>query len=183
MAAGLPDAQHALCWLTSQGDTTVFNAWCVGSLCLLLSFPLAAEERMYVAVDTVNVRDDPDGLLLSKLHRGAEVSVYDTSGDWSRISEMNASPEWVNSSLLCDVENCWAATARLMDTYTVNDSTRSRGAASPRKPFGTSSGRGSKRPRTYDGGSDCPCSGSRVCVGPRGGRYCITSGGNKRYGL
>ena len=28
----------------------------------------------------------------------------------------------------------------------------------------------------------CPCGGGRVCVGPRGGRYCITSGGNKRYG-
>lgn len=22
-----------------------------------------------------------------------------------------------------------------------------------------------------------------VCIGPRGGRYCITSGGNKRYGI
>jgi hypothetical protein len=30
---------------------------------------------------------------------------------------------------------------------------------------------------------DCPCNGGRVCVGPRGGRYCITSGGNKRYGV
>lgn len=29
----------------------------------------------------------------------------------------------------------------------------------------------------------CPCNGSNVCVGPRGGRYCITSGGNKRYGV
>lgn len=28
----------------------------------------------------------------------------------------------------------------------------------------------------------CPCDSGRVCVGPRGGRYCITSGGNKRYG-
>ena len=27
----------------------------------------------------------------------------------------------------------------------------------------------------------CPCSGSKLCTGPRGGRYCITSGGNKRY--
>jgi hypothetical protein len=27
----------------------------------------------------------------------------------------------------------------------------------------------------------CSCSSGRVCVGPRGGRYCITSGGNKRY--
>jgi hypothetical protein len=29
----------------------------------------------------------------------------------------------------------------------------------------------------------CPCGSGRVCVGPRGGRYCITSGGNKRYGV
>ncbi len=32
-------------------------------------------------------------------------------------------------------------------------------------------------------GGNCPCSSRRVCVGPRGGRYCITSGGNKRYGV
>lgn len=31
-------------------------------------------------------------------------------------------------------------------------------------------------------GGSCSCSSGRVCVGPRGGRYCITSGGNKRYG-
>lgn len=35
----------------------------------------------------------------------------------------------------------------------------------------------------YGGGGSCPCSGGNVCVGPRGGRYCITSGGNKRYGV
>jgi uncharacterized protein YraI len=39
------------------------------------------------------------------------------------------------------------------------------------------------RPRRNYSGSHCPCSGSRVCIGPRGGRYCITSGGNKRYGV
>jgi uncharacterized protein YgiM (DUF1202 family) len=35
--------------------------------------------------------------------------------------------------------------------------------------------------RSY--GGNCPCSGRNVCIGPRGGRYCITSGGNKRYGV
>ncbi|RPE96302.1 hypothetical protein [Frederiksenia canicola] len=30
-------------------------------------------------------------------------------------------------------------------------------------------------------GGSCPCSGSIDCVGPRGGTYCYTSGGNKRY--
>ena len=34
----------------------------------------------------------------------------------------------------------------------------------------------------YSGGS-CPCGSGRICTGPRGGRYCITSGGNKRYGV
>ncbi|WP_415755733.1 hypothetical protein [Pseudomonas leptonychotis] len=29
----------------------------------------------------------------------------------------------------------------------------------------------------------CSCSGHNVCFGPRGGRYCITRGGNKRYGV
>lgn len=29
--------------------------------------------------------------------------------------------------------------------------------------------------------SSCPCSGTKLCVGPRGGRYCVTSGGKKRY--
>ncbi len=27
----------------------------------------------------------------------------------------------------------------------------------------------------------CPCNGGNNCFGPRGGRYCITSGNNKRY--
>jgi uncharacterized protein YgiM (DUF1202 family) len=38
-------------------------------------------------------------------------------------------------------------------------------------------------PRQNFYGGSCPCSGSNVCIGPRGGRYCITSGGNKRYGV
>ena len=37
-----------------------------------------------------------------------------------------------------------------------------------------------KQRRETDSGS-CPCSSSKICVGPRGGTYCITSGGNKRY--
>lgn len=34
----------------------------------------------------------------------------------------------------------------------------------------------------YNGGG-CSCSSGNVCYGPRGGRFCITSGGNKRYGI
>lgn len=45
----------------------------------------------------------------------------------------------------------------------------------------TAGSSGKSRDETSSG--SCPCSGSKVCVGPRGGRYCITSGGNKRYGV
>lgn len=30
-------------------------------------------------------------------------------------------------------------------------------------------------------GSSCSCASGNPCFGPRGGRFCITSGGNKRY--
>lgn len=36
-------------------------------------------------------------------------------------------------------------------------------------------------PKAYSG--HCSCAGGNVCYGPRGGRFCITSGGNKRYGI
>jgi hypothetical protein len=55
----------------------------------------------------------------------------------------------------------------------VNSGRRSRAGRSGRRGGGS---------YLYDGGN-CPCSGSNICIGPRGGRYCITSGGNKRYGV
>ena len=29
--------------------------------------------------------------------------------------------------------------------------------------------------------SECPCGGGTLCTGPKGGQYCMTSGGNKSY--
>lgn len=49
-----------------------------------------------------------------------------------------------------------------------------------RRPRATPAWTGS-RGTTNSG--QCPCNGGDVCVGPRGGRYCITSSGNKRYGV
>lgn len=28
----------------------------------------------------------------------------------------------------------------------------------------------------------CSCGSGKICIGPRGGRYCITASGTKRYG-
>lgn len=38
-------------------------------------------------------------------------------------------------------------------------------------------------PRSEASDGDCSCRAHNVCYGPRGGRYCLTSGGNKRYGV
>jgi hypothetical protein len=57
---------------------------------------------------------------------------------------------------------------------------RSRKYRSSRRNRGLS-GASSTRGTTDDG--ECPCNGGKVCVGPRGGRYCITSSGRKRYGV
>ena len=65
--------------------------------------------------------------------------------------------------------------------YLASSSTKAKARAkAPRKAGVRKSRRGSSG--GY-GGSSCPCNGGNVCIGPRGGRYCITSGGNKRYGV
>lgn len=38
-----------------------------------------------------------------------------------------------------------------------------------------------KTPSKHSASASCPCSGSKYCTGSRGGQYCITSGGTKRY--
>lgn len=62
-----------------------------------------------------------------------------------------------------------------------------RNSSSTRKKASTRKKSSTKKRKKNSGGgysaASCPCSGGQVCIGPRGGRYCITSGGNKRYGV
>jgi hypothetical protein len=51
------------------------------------------------------------------------------------------------------------------------------------RPSKQSTKRNRASKRTGFSGGSCPCGSGRICTGPRGGRYCITSGGNKRYGV
>lgn len=57
--------------------------------------------------------------------------------------------------------------------------------SSQSRPSGASSSLDTSRKSSSAGSrvAGCPCGGGKVCVGPRGGRYCITSSGNKRYGV
>lgn len=114
----------------------------------------------FVSADSLNVRSEPNGEIISKLSRGVSVNVYDKSGDWARLSDSNSSPKWVHSKFLCSDVDCW----KEKKTSTAS---RNKNAVSI--------------PRLEYSDYECPCSSSSNCYGPRGGRYCITSGGRKRY--
>ncbi len=112
-------------------------------------------ERRYVDAETLNYRATPNGQMLGKLARGTEVSVQERDGGWLKVSAGPSREGWVAERYTCASVNCWH-----------------RVAATPVRPARVA-------PQNF--GSSCPCSGSNNCFGPRGGRYCITKGGNKRY--
>ncbi|WP_447753279.1 SH3 domain-containing protein [Sphingopyxis fribergensis] len=147
---------------------------------LVVSVPASAD---YVSANTLNCRAGPAATqaVVAKLDRGQNVEVAETSGTWSRL----AAPD------------CWVLTRYLSDDYVASSSTapsslygsttsgsNSYGLSTPRSTrVSTKKKPKSSKRRSSSTQSGCPCSGSQICIGPRGGRYCITSGGNKRYGV
>ncbi|WP_318186562.1 MULTISPECIES: SH3 domain-containing protein [Pseudomonas] len=122
--------------------------------------PDSATEH-FVSADNLNVRDQPGGKVISKLRRGEKVQVFETRNDWARISIDGQSPKWLSLKSLCSGSGCYVVS-------------KPKPVTQPVQPA---------RQKTPAYGSSCPCSSGNVCIGPRGGRYCITSGGNKRYGV
>jgi hypothetical protein len=143
----------------------------------------------YVAARSLNCRVSSmsTARVIRSFSRDQLVTVTEEADGWSKVS---GSPDcWVKASYLTPEPK--AATRR-------TGGGASTGSASAFLPSQASSSRASslyggqstprsrkKRSRSrgtyYNEG--CPCSGRQVCIGPRGGRYCITSGGNKRYGV
>jgi hypothetical protein len=124
------------------------------------TLPAEPTETMYVNAAVLNQRSAPNGTVVSKVAGGDSVTIYERRDNWVRISASDLSPLWVSGSHLCSGSGC----------YTPKQS-HSRSTTPTRR----------SRSNYID--NSCPCSGNRVCIGPRGGRFCITSGGNKRYGV
>ncbi|WP_416769724.1 SH3 domain-containing protein [Pseudomonas sp. RHF3.3-3] len=117
--------------------------------------------EQFVSADNLNVRDQPSGKVISKLKRGEKVQVFETRNEWARISIDGQPSKWLSSKSLCSGSDCYVAL-------------KPKPGVQPIQPA---------RQQTPIYGSSCPCSSGNVCIGPRGGRYCITSGGHKRYGI
>lgn len=115
----------------------------------------------FVSADSLNVRDQPGGKVVSKLKRGEKVQIFEMRNEWARISTGGQPGRWLSSKNLCSGSGCYVVQMPKPLTQ----------APQP------------ARQQTPKYGSSCPCSSGNVCIGPRGGRYCITSGGNKRYGI
>lgn len=164
----------------------------LGLLALGFAVPAAATTTSA----NVNCRKAPNASsrLVRQIPKGTSVQVAGRANGWSLLSNDDC---WVLSRYLIEegasVPNHMVnqPTERVMRAAPGHvHSYRSRPVAKPRvsiqgrqttwkKPRRTSG-----RSNSYNfGGSSCPCSGRNICVGPRGGRYCITSGGNKRYGV
>ncbi|VVQ25848.1 hypothetical protein PS928_06226 [Pseudomonas fluorescens] len=122
---------------------------------------LASSIDQYVSADKLNIRDQPGGKVISRLQRGDKVQIFEKRNEWVRISTDGQPAKWLSSKSLCSWSNCYVAS-------------QPKPSSPPLQPA---------RRQTPEYGSSCPCSSGTVCIGPRGGRYCITSGGNKRYGV
>ncbi|HEE6560587.1 SH3 domain-containing protein [Acinetobacter baumannii] len=125
-------------------------------------------ESKYINTNSLNIRDKPNGHVVGKLGRGEKLDIYETKGNWARISLNSSSPKWLSTKLLCETDGCFKQKSR-STTSNNYQALKSHPHHSERK----------QKKTYYD--SDCSCAVVDYCVGPRGGHYCITSGGNKRY--
>lgn len=163
----------------------------------------AVSQPAYVAARSLKCRREPDpsAVIAEGLARDDQVVVAERRGNWARLTRKGGDC-WVSGSFLADAPsggNAPATGSTPSGAQGLLSSGAAPGVAAAGAGYavgkvarqGRSNARSKRRsgPRSRRGsdggyqGSGCPCSGSQVCIGPRGGRYCITRGGNKRYGV
>lgn len=141
------------------------------------SITVAEEKEGWVRVDSV----DPCWVSAAFLsdRQPSDSSVGTVAGAAAAGGGSLASSSWSGTSN----QTAGGSVVR-QSFYSTGSASSSRSGYSSKKRSKKARGsQAGRKARYYDPGSGCPCSGSRVCIGPRGGRYCITSGGNKRYGV
>lgn len=149
---------------------------------LFTALPSSAE-----TVNAVNVNcranASTSAPVVATVSRGEPLSVIDTQGTWSQVSLGSGTACWIATRFIRNhleaSDGITPYTSSRQIPYSARSTaSRSSSSSSARRSIAPSS---RSRPRESSG--TCPCSGSNVCIGPRGGRYCITNVGNKRYGV
>lgn len=131
----------------------------------------AGRDIRYVDTASALVRLQPEGTVSESVSRGTAVIVNRIERGWANIDTDRHSGHWVSASLLCRGAGCWQRPPpSVSEMHRAPSPAGARFAPARAVPLPSSSG-----------SSGCPCSARYNCTGPRGGQYCITSGGNKRY--
>lgn len=138
------------------------------------------QKTLYVRAASLNCRaaGSSSATRVEALTDGMSVGVVEEAGGWSLLDRPTSC--WVSSSYLATTPRP-AQPQRFASTGGSSRSSGYSSSGSTRRSSGSSSARRSAY--SHPDADTCPCRGSQVCIGPRGGRYCITSGGNKRYGV
>ncbi len=189
------------------------NMRMIACVAVALACMAAAADAEVVTFDDVECRQEPSlkAVHLATLTRGDRVVVLSRRDVWAQVERPQA-PCWVPGAFLLSDKlaegmsmarpdpttppapsapstaiGSWAAPPSSPTAYTggrVNGYPYTAPVAASRKARKTRSARTASRAYApSSAGGSCPCGTGAVCVGPRGGRYCITSGGNKRYGV
>lgn len=124
----------------------------------------------------------PAGAVVTRLGNRQQVTILERRAEWTRVSPTPALRCWVMEQYLTAASSAVATSGvrSSVGRHPIGSpSTAPMSLASPRPARATIER--ALRPRRVSAGGACPCSSSRNCTGPRGGRYCTTSGGAKRY--
>lgn len=149
---------------------------------ILSASPASAETGSAIKVNCRQVANISAPVVAS-VSRGETFTVLGTEGTWSRVTLGDGTACWIATRLIADSPQSSDSNAYPYSTLRQSPATRSSSGGISPAPRARQSSAPSRPSRVRESGGSCPCSGSRVCIGPRGGRYCITSGGNKRYGV
>lgn len=144
----------------------------------------------FVNATTLFCRSSPNrsAPIVTQLRNGTPVTILERSGEWVRVTAAAAPMCWVMEQFLSSERGAGSRAATASGSTPGAASGARSTPSRPGQPLGLSSSaplrravERATRPARASAGGACPCSSSRNCTGPRGGRYCITSGGNKRY--
>ena len=109
-------------------------------------------------------------LAREKVRAGAAYEVEEQRSEWNRVS-IGGKSVWARAGLFSNLHTCASAESTAGDRKSVVPRTVVSAAAhAPSK-------------LAHREHTDCSCGFGQVCIGPRGGHYCITSSGGKRYGV
>lgn len=118
----------------------------------------------YITGSGVAARDAPSSSsrVLRTLTKGESVTVISRKKGWVKVAGKGVT-YWVRSKHISFASNAGIRSKR----------TRSASLSHTKKH---------SRRSSFASSGSCPCGSGHICIGPRGGRFCMTSGGNKEYG-